>query len=226
MKRNKITPTRECLDQYVFDYGEDAAQAYYGLTEAKYNSIMYDKITTKLPERFRYVEPTEDVEVPELSPDFNELKNYICTHFKSILDKHKANNSTNIDARAMSPYDRAMEVLTDLLYYNSDYIYSGDRATGEYIEDRLSNGTAMERMKACREYRPIQLNDDMEVEYEDHSAEDVSNVMGRLSSKQFQVADLLNQGYSQTEIAEKLGIRIQSVNDRISVARKKLKELT
>ena len=220
----KTNITRECLDQAVFDTNLTEACKFYGITEAQANRILFDKITTKIPERYRWVEPEPDgVEIPDLSPDYNKLKNVVCSKFKTILDTHNGNDAVIIDRRSYSGYDRVMEALTTLLYYNSDFKYVNDVETLKYIYAKLENGISVERVKALRAEQTLPLDEDLDTdEYIDRSEEDARMVMGRLSGKNQAVITHLVGGYSQVEIAEKMGISQQAVSQRLATIRKSI----
>jgi RNA polymerase sigma factor (sigma-70 family) len=223
----KINITRECLDQSVFDLGFEGACIFYGLTETQGNKILFDKVTSKMPERYRWVEPEiEEGDVATQSKDYNKLKNWIAKNFTYILSKHKATSSKNIDARAYSPYDRCLEVLTTLLWHNEDYIYVNDAETEAYVSAKLSRGTADLRKENSREKAKavlIPLDEELDIdEYIDRSTEDAENVMGRFSKKQQEVVDYVVGGYSQVEIAEKMGVKQSAISQQLKTIRKKL----
>lgn len=218
------TPSREVLDQYVYEIGFNEAIKFFDLSEAKANSILFDKITTKLPERFQYVEPTSDEpEVPELSKDFNKLKNVLCRDFKKILDTRHALDSRTIDARSMSPYDRAMEVLTDILYYNADFVYRSDEQTREYIDNRLRTGIQSRERAARREEKLLEFNEEIGTELcEQEDTEAEERVLSNLTPAGKEAVVLLMEGYKQEEIADKLNISQPAVSYRFAVCKNKL----
>lgn len=213
----KTKPSRETLNQYVFDMGMDEAYAFFNLTSVQGNRIMFDKVSTKIPERYQWVEPAEATdEVPELSEDYNKLKNYICKNFKRILEKHRALDTKTIDARSMSPYDRAMEVLTDLLYYNADYVYVNDAETTAYITMRMKTGIGSLGRANRREEKLLELDEELDYSiYKDHSEEDVFNITKRLTRSQQHIVIELTKGYTQQELIDAYQIPQQTFNNAI-----------
>lgn len=135
-KRRK--PTKDTLDQYIYDYGLDRAMVDFGLTEKMVEGILFSPvIDRRMVKKFEIEDILEvliDVDLEVAFPVYMAIRD----NYSHLKKKYiHTNDLRKLNVRGESPEDKFHDALIRIMTNLDRFQYIDDDTTLKYVESRL-----------------------------------------------------------------------------------------
>ena len=214
---------KETIIYHLTDIGIDKTCILLKMTEEQVNKVLDDKVFGESP-NFRYKEDTREYITwePLFNPELFRVINKNYFSFKT----YAVRNKLLINTRAISQEDVFHNCLLSAIR-DKKFQYIDDETTMHYLKKILKqerlNQITLSNITIKKGIEIGVLNKDNKINAEVFEFE--SEIIKTLTPKQKSVFLLLLQGFSKTEIGEKLGVHITTVIGHVALIRKKFKNL-
>ena len=219
-KSRKI-PSRDDLDNAIFEHGLVNALEMYEITEEKADTILFGKADKKVERTGKWTEPKEREDELVLSMDIAKLKKVIAANYEILYNEAGAFIENIINNRSMSRYDVFAEGLKRVLSNNVDFVYFSDEQTLDYVRAYIKRNVENEERYMRIGVANVPFRDDME----HHQLEEImiDNPLEDLSEQDRKIANLSAIGFSQQEIAEAMGVTQQTISNKLKIIHTQLR---